>query len=67
MHCLRTFDGYYITCSTLRKTVIDTRLKTEQNIRLNLVYLGAIKIKSLLNAGLLRFTRCKISKGETLL
>jgi len=50
MHCLLTLDGYYITCGTLRKMVIDIRLRSERNIRWNLVYLSAIKISRLLNA-----------------
>jgi len=45
MRCLPTLDGYYITCSKLRKTVIKTRFKSEQNTRLNLVYLSAVKRK----------------------
>jgi hypothetical protein len=66
MRCLPRLDGYYITCSTLRKTVVNTRLRSEQNTRLNLVYLSAVKIKGLLIASLLRFMRYKISEGETL-
>jgi len=66
MRCLPTLDGYYITCGTLRKAVIDARLKSERNIRWNLIYLRAVKIRRLLNASLLRFIRYKISKGETL-
>ena len=46
--------------------VIDTRLKNEQNSRLNIVYLGAVKIKRLLNASLLPFMTYKISEEETL-